>query len=78
MTDTGGDTVTIQRRQSESESLTQSFDFILFYDFVYFIWNTSCSQDNTRKSYIVILIMTYFQCGPLMTCGGLEREVAKC
>ena len=21
------------------------------------------------------LIMTYFQCGPLMTCGGLEWEV---
>ena len=41
-------------------------NFILFY----FIWNTSCSQDNTRKSYNDL-----FPVWSMMTCGGLEWEV---
>ena len=38
-----------------------ALDFILFY----FIWNTSCSQDNTRKSYNDL-----FPVWSMMTCGG--------
>ena len=46
----------------EQEDL-RGFDFILF--------GTHHVHRITHES----RIMTYFQCGPLMTCGGLEWEV---
>ena len=33
---------------AHSDISINGFDFIFLF---YFIWNTSCSQDNTRKSY---------------------------
>ena len=41
---------------------------ILFY---FILFGTHHVHRITHES----LIMTYFQCGPLMTCGGLEWEV---
>ena len=58
-----------RKSQVEMEGHCQKRHF--WFDLIWFIWNTSCSQDNTHES----LIMTYFQCDPLMTCGGLEWEV---
>ena len=39
--------------------------------FLFDLFGTHHGHRITHES----LIMTYFQCGPLMTCGGLEWEV---
>ena len=39
--------------------------------FVFDLFGTHHVHRITHESHI----MTYFQCGPLMTCGGLEWEV---
>ena len=45
---------------------------IFFFKFRFDLFATHHVHRITHES---LNIMTYFQCGPLMTCGGLEWEV---
>ena len=50
-----------------NKTVTWDQSFFFFFD----LFGTHHVHRITHES----LIMTYFQCGPLMTCGGLEWEV---
>ena len=64
--------VILLREHRLAKQKWEAFSIRLVVSWFYFIlFGTHHVHRITHES----LIMTYFQCGPLMTCGGLEWEV---